>query len=106
MHIPALLAPPADRTSDSGTPGPARQTPGSANLAKRANGPCEAAWPFGHSPVALPAILEVPIVLDVALADDFPAAVNQVELAELFVIVLQVDCPIPASGSSGIGTPG
>ena len=49
---------------------------------------------------------EIPVVLDVALADDFPSAVNQVELAELIVLVFQVDCPVSASGSSGICTPG
>jgi hypothetical protein len=70
--------------------------------------------PFAHSPIRpialspyrLLATSEIPIVLDVALADDFPSAVNQEELAEFIVLVLQVDCPIPASGGSGIGTPG
>jgi hypothetical protein len=65
-------------------------------------------WPlrrYAPSPYRL-GYSEIPIVLDVALADDFPSAVNEIELAELFVLVLQVDCPIPASGGSGIGTPG
>ncbi len=65
--------------------------------------------PFAVSPIrpfALSAILEVPVVLYVALADDFASAVNEIELTEHFVLVLQVDCPIPASGGSRIGTPG
>jgi len=65
--------------------------------------PYQACRPFALSAIGYS---EIPIVLDVALADDFPSAVNEIELAELFVLVFQVDCPIPASGGSGIGTPG
>lgn len=62
--------------------------------------------PFARSPLRPIGYSEVSVVLYVTLADDLPSAVNQEELAELIVLVLQVDCPIPTSGGSGIGTPG
>src|SRR5258707_15110319 len=66
---------------------------------------------FAPSPPRLFAILaigysEIPVALDVALALDFAAAVDQVEFAEFVVFILQIDCPVAAPGSGGIGTPG
>src|SRR5258708_9410585 len=63
---------------------------------------------FAVSPYRLSAIgySEIPVALDVALTYDFAAAVDQVEFAEFVVFILQIDCPVAAPGSSGIGTPG
>src|SRR5258708_9549408 len=66
---------------------------------------------FAPSPTRRFAILaigysEIPVALDVALAYDFAAAVDQVEFAEFVVFILQIDCPVAAPGSGGIGTPG
>ena len=56
----------------------------------------------------MPAIpyLKVPISLDMALADDFPAAVDEVEFAEFVVLIFEIDGPIATSGGRGIGAPG
>ena len=50
--------------------------------------------------------LKVPVPLDMALADNFPVAVNEVELTEFVVFIFEIDGPIASSGGSRIGTPG
>jgi hypothetical protein len=50
--------------------------------------------------------LEILVTLDAALAYDFSATVDQVEFAEFFILILQIDSPVAAAGGSGIGTPG
>jgi hypothetical protein len=52
------------------------------------------------------AYLKVLIPLDMALADNFPVAVDEIKFAEFVVFVFEIDCPIAPSGSGGIGAPG
>jgi hypothetical protein len=62
--------------------------------------------PSAGSPYGLPTHLEVPVPLDMPLADNFPAAVDEVKFAEFVVLVFEIDGPIATSGSGGIGAPG
>jgi hypothetical protein len=50
--------------------------------------------------------LKVPISFDMALADDFPVAVDEVEFTEFVVLIFEIDGPIATSGGGGIGAPG
>ena len=49
---------------------------------------------------------EISVPLDMALADNLPAAVDEVEFPEFFVLVFEIDGPIAASGGGGISAPG
>jgi hypothetical protein len=40
------------------------------------------------------------------LADDFSVTVDEVEFAELVVLIFEIDGPIATSGGRGIGAPG
>jgi hypothetical protein len=66
----------------------------------------EAALHRSHRVVSSIGHLEVPIPLDMPLADNFPAAVDEEKFAEFVVFVFEIDGPIATSGSGGIGAPG
>jgi hypothetical protein len=66
----------------------------------------EAALHSSHRVVSSIGHLEVPIPLDMPLADNFPPAVDEEKFAEFVVFVFEIDGPIATSGSGGIGAPG
>ena len=83
------------------TPDPIAQSPSVCTPDGGGYPSCQA-----REPVSSIAYLKVPIPLDMPLADNLPAAVDEVKFAEFVVLVFEINGPIATSGSGGIGAPG